>query len=126
MASPKDCRYTATHEWCRADGDVAVVGLTQHAVDQLTDLVYVDLPAPGAALAAGGQLGEIESVKAVSELNAPVSGEVVESNEAVAGDPSGISADPYGEGWLVKVRMSDRGELDSLMDAAAYDASLAD
>jgi glycine cleavage system H protein len=126
MASPKDCRYTTTHEWCRADGDVAVVGLTQHAVDQLTDLVYVDLPALGTTVAAGGPFGEIESVKAVSELNAPVSGEILESNQAVTADPSGISADPYGEGWLVRVRMSDRGELDGLMDAAAYDASLAD
>ena len=124
MASPKECRYTATHEWCRVEGDVATVGLTQHAVEQLTDLVYVDLPPAGAKVAAGQQFGEIESVKAVSELVSPLSGQVVESNRAAVDDLSAISTDPYGRGWLIKVRLSDPGEAARLMDAAAYDASL--
>ena len=102
-----------------------MVGLTQYALEQLTDLVYVDLPEAGSQVAAGEQFGEVESVKAVSGLNSPISGEVVERNDAVCADPAGISADPYGEGWLIKVKMSDPLELDSLMDAAAYDASLA-
>jgi len=124
MPSPKDCRYTETHEWCRIEGDVATVGITQHAVELLTDLVYVDLPAPGTQVAAGKQFGEVESVKAVSELNSPVSGEVVESNGAVTDDLSLISTDPYGKGWLIKVRLSNPGEAAKLMDAAAYDAKL--
>jgi len=126
MASPTDCKYTATHEWCRADGDTAVIGLTQHAVDQLTDLVYVDLPAPGATVTAGSACGEVESVKAVSEINAPVSGEVLQRNDIVTGEPANITKDPYGHGWLIKVKMSSRAELDAMMDAAAYDASLDD
>jgi len=126
MAHPTDRKYAATHEWCRADGDTVAIGLTQHAVDQLTDLVYVDLPAPGSAVTAGSPFGEVESVKAVSEINAPVSGQVVERNEIVTNDPANISLDPHGNGWLIKVKMSDPAELDALMDAAAYDASLAD
>ena len=126
MAHPTDCKYTTTHEWCRADGDTAAIGLTQHAVNQLTDLVYVDLPAPGSAVTAGSPFGEVESVKPVSEINSPVSGEVVERNEIVTSEPANISLDPHGNGWLIKVRMSDLAELDTLMDAAAYDASLAD
>jgi glycine cleavage system H protein len=124
MPSPKDCRYTPTHEWCRIEGDVATVGITQHAVELLTDLVYVDLPAPGTKVSAGKQFGEVESVKAVSELNSPVSGEVLENNGAAAADLSSISTDPYGRGWLIKVRLSNPGEAAKLMDAAAYDATL--
>lgn len=124
MTSPKDCRYTATHEWCRIQGDLATVGLTQHAVEQLTDLVYVDLPAVGTKVSAAQQFGEVESVKAVSELVSPVSGQVVESNRAAVDDLSAISTDPYGRGWLIKVRLSDPAEVDALMDADAYDATL--
>lgn len=121
MASPSNLRYAATHEWCRAEGETAVVGISQHAVDLLHDLVYIDLPAVGVKVAAGQQFGEVESVKAVSELIAPVSGTVVERNEAVAASPEKISADPYEAGWLLKVRMSNPAELAGLLDAAAYD-----
>ena len=125
MASPTDRKYTRTHEWCRAEDGAAVIGITQHAVEQLRDLVYVDLPGPGAAVRAGQPFGEIESVKAVSELNSPVSGEVVARNDAAMNDPEAISADPYGNGWLIKVKVAEASEMGSLMDAAAYDASLA-
>jgi glycine cleavage system H protein len=125
MGSPQNCRYTATHEWCRVEGGAAVVGITQHAVEQLTDLVYVDLAAPKTRLAAGQPFGEIESVKAVSELSSPVTGEVTARNDAVVNDPAVISADPYGAGWLIKLKMSKPSEVEALMDAAAYDASLA-
>lgn len=124
MAHPAELKYTETHEWCRMEGDTAVVGITQHAAEQLTDLVYVDLPKVGDTVTAGQPFGEIESVKAVGELNSPVSGKVVERNEAVAADPTGISADPHGSGWLIRIKVSDRSELDRLMDGAAYDASL--
>jgi glycine cleavage system H protein len=121
MASPDNLRYAATHEWCRAAGETAVVGITQHAVDLLHDLVYIDLPAPGTVVTAGKQFGEVESVKAVSELIAPVSGTVMERNEAVAASPEKISTDPYGAGWLIKIRLSNPAELAGLLDAAAYD-----
>ena len=122
MGSPNNLKYAATHEWCRAEGETAVVGISQHAVDLLHDLVYLDLPAPGTVVAAGKQFGEVESVKAVSELIAPVSGTVTERNEAVAAAPEKISADPYGAGWLIKVRVSNPAEVAGLLDAAAYDA----
>ena len=125
MGSPQSCKYTATHEWCRVEGSAAVVGITQHAVEQLTDLVYVELAAPKTKLAAGQTFGEIESVKAVSELNSPVTGEVIARNDAVVNDPAVISADPYGTGWLIKVKMSNPSEVEALMDAAAYDATVA-
>jgi len=124
MSDPQDCKYMSSHEWCRVDGDTAVVGISRHAVEQLTDLVYVDLPPVGTAVKAGESFGEVESVKAVSELNSPVSGEVVEANTAAVDDPGVISADPYGDGWLIKVKMSDPGEIGALLDAAAYEASL--
>lgn len=124
MPSPNDLKFTSSHEWCRVDGDVATVGVSQHAVEQLTDLIFVDLPEPGKAVAAGKPFGEIESVKAVGELNAPVSGEVIERNDTAAADLSKVTDDPYGDGWLIRVRMSDPSELDALMDAAAYDASV--
>jgi glycine cleavage system H protein len=125
MSSPTDRKYAATHEWCRVEGDLAVIGITQHAVEQLTDLVYVDLPAPGAKVRAGEQFGEIESVKAVSELVSPVSGAVAARNDEAVAEPAKITADPYGGGWLIKVRMTDPSEPEAMMDAAAYDASLA-
>ena len=105
-AIPADLQYTAEHEWVRLDGDVATVGITQYAADALGDVVYVDLPKVGAALAAGSIVGEVESTKSVGELYAPLDGEVVESNAAVVGAPETINADPYGDGWLVKVRVS--------------------
>ena len=103
-----------------------MVGITQHAAEQLTDLVYIDLPSVGDTVSAGQPFGEIESVKAVGELNSPVSGEVVEVNQAVLDDVSIISSDAFEAGWLIKVRLSNPGELDGLMDAAEYDKILAD
>ena len=125
MSSPANLKYMASHEWCRIEGETAVVGITQHAVEQLTDLVYAELPALQTPVTAGKAFGEVESVKAVSELNSPVSGLVVARNDAVVNDPAAISGDPYGAGWLIKVKMSKPGEAAALLDAAAYDASLA-
>ena len=105
-AVPADLQYTAEHEWVRLEGDVATVGITQYAADALGDVVYVDLPKVGAALAAGAIVGEVESTKSVGELYAPLDGEVVEANDAVVGAPETINSDPYGDGWLVKVRVS--------------------
>lgn len=103
---PADLQYTAEHEWVRLEGDVATVGITQYAADALGDVVYVDLPKVGAALAAGAIVGEVESTKSVGELYAPLDGEVVEANQAVVDAPETINSDPYGAGWLVKVRVS--------------------
>lgn len=105
-AIPADLQYTAEHEWVRLDGDVATVGITQYAADALGDVVYVDLPKVGAALAAGSIVGEVESTKSVGELYAPLDGEVVEANQSVVDAPETINSDPYGDGWLVKVRVS--------------------
>lgn len=105
-AIPADLQYTAEHEWVRLEGDVATVGITQYAADALGDVVYVDLPKVGAALAAGSIVGEVESTKSVGELYAPLDGEVVEANQAVVDAPETINSDPYGDGWLVKVRVS--------------------
>ncbi|MBX9471376.1 glycine cleavage system protein GcvH [Microcella sp.] len=106
MSVPNDLQYTAEHEWVRLDGDIATVGITQYAADALGDVVYVDLPKVGAAMTAGAIVGEVESTKSVGELYAPLDGEVVEANDAVASAPETINADPYGDGWLVKVRVS--------------------
>ena len=105
-AIPTDLQYTAEHEWVRLDGDVATVGITQYAADALGDVVYVDLPKVGAALAAGSIVGEVESTKSVGELYAPLDGEVVEANQAVVDAPETINSDPNGDGWLVKVRVA--------------------
>jgi glycine cleavage system H protein len=105
-AIPADLQYTAEHEWVRLEGDVATVGITQYAADALGDVVYVDLPKVGAALAAGSIVGEVESTKSVGELYAPLDGEVVEANQAVVDAPETINSDPYGDGWLVKVRVA--------------------
>lgn len=105
-AVPADLQYTAEHEWVRLEGDVATVGITQYAADALGDVVYVDLPKVGAALAAGAIVGEVESTKSVGELYAPLDGEVIEANSAVVDAPETINSDPYGDGWLVKVRVS--------------------
>lgn len=123
MGRPANLKFTKTHEWCSVDGNVATIGLSHHAVEQLTDLVYIDLPAPGTTVEAGAGFGEVESVKAVSEINSPVSGQVLERNEAVIDNLGAVSNDPYGEGWLIKVTLPDPSELDALMDAAAYDAA---
>ncbi|WAB83931.1 glycine cleavage system protein GcvH [Microcella daejeonensis] len=106
MSVPDDLQYTAEHEWVRLEGDIATVGITQYAADALGDVVYVDLPAIGATLAAGAIVGEVESTKSVGELYAPLDGEVVEANAGVVDSPETINADPYGAGWLVKLRIA--------------------
>ncbi len=117
---PNDRRYLETHEWAKKDGGLVVVGITDFAVKHLTDLVYISLPKVGDALSKGQRFGEIESVKAVSDLVAPVSGEVVEVNDGLSSALERIGADPFGDGWMVKLKPSNPGELDSLLDAAAY------
>lgn len=123
---PADLRYTEDHEWARRDGAFIVVGITRHAVEQLGDITLVTLPEAGTAVARGQTFGDIDSVKAVSELFAPVSGKIVEVNGELEGAPESINDDPYGKGWLVKIEPSDVGELDGLLDAAAYGELTAD
>jgi glycine cleavage system H protein len=113
-------RFTTDHEWIRLDGDLAVVGISEYAQSQLGDVVYVELPEVGRRLEKGGEAAIVESVKAASEVYAPVSGEVVEVNEAIAADPAKVNADPLGEGWFIKLRLADPNELDGLLDAPAY------
>jgi glycine cleavage system H protein len=122
---PDDLRYSKEHEWVRADGAQATIGITSFAADELGDIVFVELPEPGARLEQFGTFGVIESVKAVSDLYAPVSGEVVEVNEALRDRPELVNSDPYGEGWIARVELGDTTELDGLMDAAAYGESTA-
>ena len=117
---PDDLRYTEEHEWLRADGEEAVIGITAYAADQLGDVVFVELPAVGRTLKTREAFGVIESVKAVSDLFAPVSGEVVAVNGELAARPELVNADPYGEGWMVRLRPERTGEADELRDAASY------
>lgn len=123
--TPSDRKYTKTHEWCLAEGDVVTIGITQFATDQLADITFVDLPSIGTRVTAGQACGEIESVKATSELYTAVSGEVIEVNKALGDAPELVNNDPYGQGWMVKIRAANLSELDALMDAAAYDRMLA-
>ncbi|HEY0249458.1 MAG TPA: glycine cleavage system protein GcvH [Gryllotalpicola sp.] len=118
MAAPENLQYTSDHEWVLVDGDVATVGITDYAQSALGDVVFVELPEAGSSVTAASVVGEIESTKSVGELFAPVSGEVVEANQAVVDSPELVNSDPYGAGWLVKVRFE---ELPALLDAAAYD-----
>ena len=123
MTEPRpDLGYTAEHEWVAVDGDVATVGITAYAAEKLGDVVYVDLPKPGASIAGGAVIGEIESTKSVGELFAPVDGEVVESNQAVVDDPTLVNSDPFGAGWLIKVRFAALPELLSADDYAKLTA----
>ena len=124
MSSPADRRYTKEHEWVRVEGGAGTVGITDYAQDQLGDIVFVDLPAAGTQIAHMQKFGEIESVKAVSELFSPVSGEVIEVNGALADKPELVNDSPYGEAWMLKVRLSDPGEVDRLLSAEEYDAYL--
>ena len=123
---PKTLKFTPTHEWVYLEGEVATVGISRFAVDQLTDLIVIELPKVGASLTKGKPFGEVESVKAVSDLYAPVSGEVVEVNAAVAGDVQLLAEDPYTKGWLVKIRVADAAPIAALMDHVAYQAKVAD
>jgi glycine cleavage system H protein len=119
---PESCRYSKDHEWIRVEGDKGTVGISEHAQTQLGDVVFVDLPEVGRSVKAGDVFGTVESVKAVSELYAPVSGEVVEVNSALTAKPETVNKDPYGGGWMIVLKMSDPAEVDGLLDAAAYEA----
>ena len=121
---PDDLKYHPEHDWARIDGDTATLGITWFAQDSLGEIVFFDPPEVGASVTKDQSYAEVESVKAVSDVIAPLSGEVVEVNEALSGAPEQINEDPYGEGWLVKVRLTDPSEADSLMDAGAYQAQL--
>jgi glycine cleavage system H protein len=126
MPSPDDRRYSKEHEWVKVDGDTGRIGITDYAQEQLGDVVYVDLPEAGAAITQFEKMGEIESVKAVSDLFSPISGDVVATNHNVVEKPEVVNSDAHGEGWLIEVRLSDPGELDKLMTAEAYDAFIAE
>jgi len=122
MASPTELRYTRDHEWVRAVGEEALVGITDHAQSELGDITFIDLPKLGRRVSAGEKLADVESVKAASEIFAPVSGEVIAVNEALADAPEQINRSPYGEGWIARLKMSSPGDLEKLMHAAQYDA----
>ncbi len=119
--TPEDSRYAKSHEYVHVDGNVGTIGITEYAQKELGDVVFVDMPKVGAQLEQNEELGSIESVKAVSELFSPVSGEVVEVNERLKEKPELVNTDPYGDGWMIRVRLSDASELDVLMGAEEYD-----
>ena len=116
MSVPEELQYTRSHEWVRTEGDTATIGITDHAQDELGDIVFVELPEEGVTFDAGDSFGTVESVKAVSDLYTPVGGEVVEVNEALSGSPEKINEDPYGEGWIVRIQVSGEGDLLSASD----------
>ena len=118
---PDDLHYSKDHEWVRVDGNIAIVGITDYAQDSLGDVVYVELPKVGDDFAANESFGSVESVKAVSEVFSPVSGEIVGTNEALADTPEKVNQDPYGDGWMIRVQMSNPGEVDSMLTAAEYE-----
>jgi glycine cleavage system H protein len=124
MNNPTDLRYAASHEWIRLEGDIATVGISDHAQEELTDVVFVELPALGRTVDAGDPTAVVESVKAASDIYAPIGGEVVEVNPAVEADPSLVNTAPYGSGWIFKLRVKNAAEVTSLMDAAAYTAHI--
>jgi glycine cleavage system H protein len=123
---PGDVKYHREHDWARIDGEEAILGITWYAQDALGEVVHYEPPEEGAAVSAGSSYGEVESVKAVSDLIAPLSGEVLEVNGKVVDAPETVNEDPYGEGWLIRVRVSDPGEVDTLLDANAYRAFVAE
>ena len=122
---PEQLRYTKEHEWVGLEGDVATIGITDHAQEELGDIVYVELPKPGTKLEKGKTLGSVESVKAVSDIYAPVSGEVMEVNETLAEAPEKINKDPHGDAWLLKIRLTAPGDVSGLLSAAQYEAYIA-
>jgi glycine cleavage system H protein len=119
---PNDLKYSKTHEWVRAQGETATIGITEHAAEELGDIVYVELPQPGREFSAEENFGAVESVKAVSDLVAPVAGEVIEANADLAASPERVNVDPYGKGWMLKIKLSDPGSLAALMDSQSYAA----
>jgi glycine cleavage system H protein len=125
MSRPDNIKYTATHEWVRVEGDIAVVGITDHAVEELSDLAFIDLPEKGSVAEKNVRFGEIESTKAVSDLISPVTGEIVEVNAQLTDHLEMISSSPFDQGWMIRVRMSNPAELDSLLTAEEYEGVLA-
>ena len=122
MSSPADRRYTKTHEWVALDGDVATIGVTDFAQSELGDITYLDLPEVGTPISENSAFGVVESVKAANDIFSPIDGEVIERNDAAVDAPETVNSSPYGDAWLVKVRISDPAKFEALMDAAAYDA----
>ncbi len=126
MSIPAELKYTSSHEWVRVEGDTAVVGITHHAQESLGDVVFVDMPEVGDEVEKGDEVAEIESVKAVSNIYAPVTGEVVAVNEVIDDAPETVNSDCYGEGWLLKIRLADAAQVDGLLSADGYQAEIAD
>jgi len=124
MNIPSDLRYNNSHEWVRLEGDVATIGITDHAQAELTDVVFVELPAVGRQVDMGDPTAVVESVKAASDIYAPISGEIIEGNPEVEADPALVNTDPYGKGWIFKMRVKDVAAVEKLMDAAAYQAMI--
>ena len=122
---PANARFAKTHEWVSIEGEIATIGISDFAVKELTDLVYIDLPEVGRTLDAGESFGEVESVKAVSDLYAPLAGEVLEVNNSLQDDPEALSEDPYGRGWILKLKFSDSSAIEELLDRKAYDTHCA-
>jgi len=121
MASPNNYRFSESHEWFRVDGDVVTMGITQYAADELTDITYAEMKPAGTAIKPGSSVGEVESVKTTSDIYSAVGGAISEVNKAVSSDPSLLNRDPYGKGWLVKIKTTDSSPLSKLMDQATYD-----
>jgi glycine cleavage system H protein len=123
---PSDYRYTKEHEWIKASGDTGTIGITDYAQHELGDVVFIEMPAVGKTITAGQVFGTVESVKAVSEIFAPVSGEVTEANAALSGTPELLNSDPHGAGWLIKIKLANPADVSGLMDAAAYQAFISE
>ena len=124
MNTPSDLRYATSHEWARLEGDTATVGISDHAQAELTDVVFVELPAMGRTVDVGDPTAVVESVKAASDIYSPLGGEVIEVNPAVEADPSLVNTDPYGNGWIFKLRVKDASQFEKLLDAAAYEGHI--
>lgn len=122
MASPSNLKFTESHEWLKVDGDTVTLGITQFAADELTDLTFVEMKPVGTSIDRGGQVGEVESVKTTSDVYSPVAGEITAVNQDAVDDPSLINSDPFGKGWLVKLKVNDASGLNGLMDQPTYDA----
>jgi glycine cleavage system H protein len=124
MSSPSDLKYTKSHEWVRVEGDIATIGITDHAQEELGDITYLELPEVGESLSAAEAFGVVESVKAASDINSPFDGEIIERNESAVEAPEVVNASPYGDAWLLKVRLDDPSQLDALMSPKEYDELL--